>query len=379
MSLSISRAYLILLSLAASLVLLTGCSAVSNSLSSITQISDSQKVKTGAKDKIVIAHRGASGYLPEHTMEAKVLAFAQGADFIEQDVVVTKDKQLVVLHDLTLDNTTDVVTQFPGRARADGRFYVIDFTLAELRTLRVSERFNSSGTNTRAEYPNRFPINQGRFQIHTFEEEVALIQNLNRLLGKNVGIYPEIKSPAFHKNEGVDISLMVLEALKKLGYQNKSSRVYLQSFDPNALQRIKNELMPRLNMNIKLVQLMAYSKWNVSYEYKNNQKKPYNYDWMFSKQGLSKIAKYADGVGPHLSMLVESGSRLGAVTPTSLVEDAHQLGLAVHPYTFRADPEKLPKYVSNFDELLSLFLFDLGVDGVFTDFPDRALGVIQHK
>src|SRR5688572_10646319 len=153
-------------------------------------------------DKLVIAHRGASGYLPEHTLEAKVMAFAQGADFVEQDVVMTQDDELIVFHDLTLERTTDVASRFPGRARPDGSYYVIDFTLAELRQLQVSEGFTLVAGVPVANFPARFPVMTSRFGIHTLQEELGLIEGLNRSTGKNVGIYTELKSPWFHHQHG---------------------------------------------------------------------------------------------------------------------------------------------------------------------------------
>jgi glycerophosphoryl diester phosphodiesterase len=148
-------------------------------------------------EKIVIAHRGASGYLPEHTMEAKAAAHAMNCDFIEQDVVLSKDNVAVVIHDIYLDDVTDVATKFSNRKRADHRYYVIDFTFAELQTLTVFERF-SPKTGAQL-YPNRFPKGAGAFKLHSFEQELQLIQGLNKSTQKNIGIYPEIKDPEFHK------------------------------------------------------------------------------------------------------------------------------------------------------------------------------------
>lgn len=139
-----------------------------------------------AAEKLVVAHRGASGYLPEHTLEAKVLAFAQGADYLEQDVVMTRDDRLVVFHDLTLERMTDVATVYPGRARADGSWYLIDFTLEELRRLAVHEG---------SALPGRFPAQTGGFALHTLEEELALVAGLEQSTGRRVVIYPELKSP----------------------------------------------------------------------------------------------------------------------------------------------------------------------------------------
>ncbi|HBY9780905.1 TPA: glycerophosphodiester phosphodiesterase, partial [Klebsiella pneumoniae] len=151
-----------------------------------------------AADKMVIAHRGASGYLPEHTLPAKAMAYAQGADYLEQDLVMTKDDRLVVLHDHYLDRVTDVAQRFPQRARKDGRFYAIDFTLDEIKSLKFTEGFEPKNGKNVQTYPGRFPMGKSDFRIHTFEEEIEFVQGLNHSTGKNIGIYPEIKAPWFH-------------------------------------------------------------------------------------------------------------------------------------------------------------------------------------
>ncbi|MDU2481093.1 MAG: glycerophosphodiester phosphodiesterase, partial [Klebsiella sp.] len=155
-----------------------------------------------AAEKMVIAHRGASGYLPEHTLPAKAMAYAQGADYLEQDLVMTKDDRLVVLHDHYLDRVTDVAQRFPQRARKDGRFYAIDFTLAEIKSLKFTEGFEPKNGKNVQTYPGRFPMGKSDFRIHTFEEEIEFVQGLNHSTGKNIGIYPEIKAPWFHHQEG---------------------------------------------------------------------------------------------------------------------------------------------------------------------------------
>ncbi|SPX54012.1 glycerophosphoryl diester phosphodiesterase [Klebsiella pneumoniae] len=137
-----------------------------------------------AADKMVIAHRGASGYLPEHTLPAKAMAYAQGADYLEQDLVMTKDDRLVVLHDHYLDRVTDVAQRFPQRARKDGRFYAIDFTLAEIKSLKFTEGFEPKNGKNVQTYPGRFPMGKSDFRIHTFEEEIEFVQGLNHSTGK---------------------------------------------------------------------------------------------------------------------------------------------------------------------------------------------------
>ena len=339
--------------------------------------------------KIVVAHRGASGYLPEHTLAAKAMAYAMGADFIEQDVVMSKDDHLLVLHDHYLDRVTDVMTLFPERYRlvaGQKRWFAIDFTLAEIRQLRVSEGFsvssssdNNSASTLKTNYSQRFPLFKSRFQVSTLEEEIELIQGLNKSTGKNVGIYPEIKSPWFHRHEGKDISQAVLLTLKQYGYTQKSDNIYLQSFDPIELQRIRNTLMPALEMDLKLVQLMAMNDWNETMVYQKGKPVPYDYSWMFEAGGMKTVSEYADGIGPWISMIVKPGSTVGKLDVSALVEEAHAVDLQVHPYTFRLDPEALPRYVNSFDELLELFLYQLDVDGVFSDFPDRAVEFVRRK
>lgn len=321
-------------------------------------------------NKIVIAHRGASGYLPEHTLEAKTLAFAQGADYLEQDLAMSKDNHLIVIHDHFLDNLTDVATKFPNRARSDGRYYVIDFTLAELRELKTTENFFIKNGEMKPVYPGRFPIRKSSFGLHTFEEEIEFIQGLEKTTGKKVGIYPEIKAPWFHHQHGKDIASKTLEVLKKYGYTKKSAPVYLQTFDYNELKRIKTELLPKFGMDIKLVQLIAYSDWEETQE-KNAEGKweNYDYDWMHKEGAIREITKYASGVGPAWYMLIDNeNSKIGSPKITLLAEEIKKSGVECHPYTIRKDA--LPKYVKNIDELFSILFTRTGATGVFTDFPD---------
>ena len=203
-------------------------------LATITACSNQAQVQQMSnKDKLVIAHRGASGYLPEHTLESKALAFGQKADYLEQDLAMTKDNKLIVIHDHFLDGLTDVAKKFPNRARKDGRFYVADFTLKEIKTLEMTENFKVEKGKQVQVYPNRFPMWKSHFTIHTFEEELEFIQGLEKSTGKKIGIYPEIKAPWLHHQEGKDIALETLKVLKKYGYDSKDDLVYLQTFDFN--------------------------------------------------------------------------------------------------------------------------------------------------
>lgn len=329
-------------------------------------------------DKVVIAHRGASGYLPEHTLPAKAMAYAQGADYLEQDLVMTKDDQLVVLHDHYLDRVTDVAERFPDRARQDGRYYAIDFTLDEIKSLKFTEGFDLENGKKVQTYPGRFPMGKSDFRVHTFAEEIEFVQGLNHSTGKNIGIYPEIKAPWFHHQEGKDIATKTLEVLKKYGYSDKQDKVYLQSFDVAELKRIKNELEPKMGMNLNLVQLIAYTDWNETQE-----KKPdgswvnYNYDWMFKPGAMKQVAEYADGIGPDYHMLIDEKSTKGNIVLTDMVKEAHQNKMTVHPYTVRAD--QLPEYTTDVNQLYDILYNKAGVDGLFTDFPDKAVVFLRKE
>ena len=298
--------------------------------------------------KIVIAHRGASAYLPEHTIEAKAMAHAMNVDFIEQDLVLSKDDVPIVIHDIYLDDVTDVAIKFPTRKREDNRYYVIDFTFDELKTLQVSERFNpETGEQF---YPNRFPKGKGNFKLHSLQEEIELIQGLNASTKKNIGIYPEIKAPEFHQLEGKKLTEIVLKVLADYGYKTKKDNCILQCFDAKELERIRKEL----KSDLFLVQLMEFEE---------------------ETKQLKHFASYADGIGPWYKQIL-SDKVDGKFTFTSLVSDSHRLGLKVHPYTFRAD--QLAEFAT-FSEMMQTLLIDANVDGAFTDFPDLVVSFINKK
>ncbi len=299
---------------------------------------------------IVIAHRGACGYLPEHTLAAKALAYGLGADYLEQDVVATRDGQLVVLHDLYLDDVSDVALRFPGRQRADGRHYVIDFELAELETLHVFER--RSPGDRRAKYPARFPSDVGILRIATLADELRLVQGLNRSMCRSVGIYPEIKAPEWHRRHGIDLARLLLAELAAFGYSASTDPVFVQCFDETELVRVRTELGSQL----KLIQLVTAES---------------SYDALLTPSGLDQLAAHAYGLGAHHAQLVAAGDGRPRIMP--LVQLARDAGIRLHPYTFRRD--ELPPYARTLEELLGLFFTEVRVDGVFCDHPDVAVSV----
>jgi glycerophosphoryl diester phosphodiesterase len=302
---------------------------------------------------LVIAHRGASGYLPEHTLESKQLAHEMGADYLEQDVVATRDDQLVVLHDIYLDRVTDVAERFPDRLRRDGRFYVRDFDLDELRTLRAWERLDGAGAPI---YPGRYPARSGEFRLHTLAEEFAFIRELNDSTGREAGIYPEVKRPAWHREEGIDLSRRLLEVLAAAGYRRREDPVFVQCFDAAELRRIRTEL----GCPLRLVQLIGDNSWGES---------DTDYAALQTPEGIAQLAETADAIGPWLQQLYELEKIDGVPVPTTLCRMAHERHLAVHPYTFRADD--LPAGFADFEHLVRFFVDEVGVDGLFTDFPDK--------
>jgi len=310
---------------------------------------------------IVIAHRGASGYLPEHTIPAKVLAHAQGADYLEQDVVLSRDNVPIVFHDLTLEEITDVGARFPGRQRGDGHWYALDFTVAELKSLTVRERVTASGQPT---YPGRFQERAVPFSIVTLEEELALIRGLNAVTGRTAGIYTEIKSPAWHRAQQRDLTPIVLEILSRFGYSKRQHPAYLQCFDAEELKRIRGQL----GCELKLIQLVGENAWAES---------DTDYDQLRSARGLDAVARYADGIGPWIPHIASWPAGGGAAQVTPLTAAAHAHGLAVHPYTFRSDD--LPAGAPD-AEAVHRTLFEVaGVDGLFSDFPDRTLAYIRSR
>ena len=300
----------------------------------------------------VIAHRGASGYLPEHTLEAKIVAHWQGADYLEQDVVATGDGELIVFHDINLESITDVATLYPNRQREDGHYYAVDFLLSEIRTLTVSQR-DDQGNALSANFTATLPELSERFAIPTLAEEIDLIQELNRLTGRSVGIYPELKNPAWHRDHGIDLARSLLDILSAAGYNDATDAIFVQCFDPSEIRRLREELGTR----VRLVQLVYDDE---------------NYSNLLDFDGLRELAEFAQGLGPGFDQLVDTGVD-GAVKPSPLFQLARDNGLELHPYTFRR--RNLPDYAESLEALLSVFFTDIPVDAVFCDYPDVAVRV----
>lgn len=312
--------------------------------------------------QIVIAHRGACGYLPEHSLEAKAMAHAMGADFIEQDVVLTRDGVPIVLHDIHLESTTDVQQRFPDRARQDGRFYALDFDLTEIRQLRLHERsYPDEAGNQRAFFPGRFPLGQGTFRLPTLEEEIQLISGLDHSRGTRTGLYTELKAPRWHAAQGHDIASAILEVLQRTGYADKRAQVYLQCFDDATLIALKSRTA------LPLIQLIGDNSWG--------EDGAVDYDAMRTAEGIARVASYARGIGPWIPQVIKHSE--DGLQPTGLSALARNHNLLVHPYTVRRD--ELPEGVGSVNALHHA-LFDLArVDGLFTDFPDLTVAYLASR
>jgi len=298
-----------------------------------------------AAEPIVIGHRGAAGYLPEETLQGYAFGYAAGADYLEPDLVMTNDAHFICLHDVYLEPTTDVEARYPDRHRSDGHWYAADFTLEEIRTLSVHERCGSNGEPV---YPDRFPLGASRFAVPTFEEVIELVQGLNRSTGRDVGIYPELKRPAWHAAQGLPMERALLDVLDAYGYAGPSARVYIQCFESDCLKTLRG-----LGTELPLVQLVS-GGWADAR--------------LWTERGLDEIATYADGIGPSKG-IIESNP--------DYVDWAHARDLVVHPYTFRADD--VPSRYASFEDELERFYATYGVDGVFTDFPDLARAVLDAR
>jgi glycerophosphoryl diester phosphodiesterase len=336
------------------------------------QAQGSTSVATGP---IIIGHRGASGYRPEHTLASYKLAIEMGADYIEPDLVPTKDGELVARHEPEISGTTDVAShpEFANRKTTkiiDGEkvtgWFTDDFTLAELKTLRAVERL-----------PDIRPANtafNGLFQIPTFQEIIDLAKQ------EHVGIYPETKHPTFFRSEGLPLEARMVNILVKNGYTRKSDPVFIQSFETANL-RVLRQLTP-----LHIIQLLDEAPLKPFDHVVSGD--PRTYGDMMTPAGLADIATYADGIGPFKGSIVPRDATGHSLPATSLIRDAHAAGLLVHPYTFRRENNFLPTELQQGDPKSPNFLratgdfpaelrqfFDLGVDGVFTDNADVAVAV----
>ena len=351
---------------------------------------------------MVIGHRGASGYLPEHTLASYKKAIEMGADFIEPDLVVTKDGELVARHEPNITATTDVSTrpEFANRKttrKVDGvaetGWFVTDFTLAELRTLYAKQA-----------NPVRDQSFNKQFQIPTFREILDLAKTESARTGRTIGVYPETKHPTYHVEAGLPIEPRLLKMLAEYGYTSKSAPVIIQSFEVANLKELRKQT------GVRLVQLIdgdgVDAKGNVTlvapfdkpYDFAL-RKDPRNFPDLMTPAGLAEVKTYADGIGPWKPYLQSAAQVMGAdgkpkdlngdgkitdadrvlLPPTEVIKNAHAAGLFVHAFTFRNEKELLVSDYKADPKAEYKRFYELGVDALFSDFPDTAVAARDGK
>ena len=371
-------------------LLLAGCSSLPSDGSGRFATLD-------GKEPLVIAHRGASGYLPEHTLEAYRLAITQGADFIEPDVVATRDGELVVRHEPNITATTDVSTrpEFASRKTtrmvdglAETGWFTTDLTLAELKTLRA-----------RQPMAERDQSHNGRYAVPTLREVLDLARNEGARLGRTVGVYPETKHPTYHVTAGLALEDRLLALLAVYGYTAKNSPVIVQSFEVANLKYLRTKTAVRL---VQLIDgdgvdaqggVTLVAPFDKPYDFAV-AKDSRSFADLLTPAGLREIKTYADGIGPWKAYLLRAGqldaNRDGKpddlngdgviderdrvlMSATTVVRDAHAAGLFVHAFTFRSEAQRLVSDYRGDAQAEYKKFFEMGVDGVFSDFPDRAV------
>jgi glycerophosphoryl diester phosphodiesterase len=354
----------------------------------------------GARDlgprPLVIAHRGASGYLPEHTLEAYALAIELGADYIEPDIVATKDGVLIARHEPNLIATTNVkdIAKFASRKTkkvVDGveeeGFFASDFTYAEIREIRAVQ---PAGERSQAF--------NGRYRIPTLDEVIELARRKGAEEGRVIGIYPETKHPTYHQRLGLALEDRLLQVLQRHGWNHRSAPVFIQSFEQANLKYLRNKTSVRLVQLIDADAVAADGSLVLAAPYD----KPY--DWavagrnntfadLLTPAGLAEVRTYADGIGPWKPYLISSacikvvgnacadanGDGLvneadrKLLPPSNVVAEAKKQGLLVHPYTFRNEQRRLASDFKGNPLEEYLAFYKLGVDGLFSDFTDTAV------
>ena len=351
---------------------------------------------------LVIGHRGASGYLPDHTLESYKKAIELGADFIEPDLVATKDGVLIARHEPNITGTTDVSTRAEFASRktkkvVDGvqeeGWFASDFTLAEIKTLRAIQPM-----------ADRDPSYNGKFQIPTLDEVLDLAKSEGAKAGRTVGVYPETKHPTYHVDLGLKLEDRLLATLAKYGYTTRTSPVILQSFEVSNLKYLRTKTQLRLVQLVDADDVNADGSMSLVAPYD----KPYDFAVakdtrtfasLLTPAGLKEVKTYADGIGPWKPYLIPSkqvdANKDGKpddlngdgkiddrdrvmMAPTDVVKNAHAAGLFVHAYTFRSEAKRLASDFKGDPKAEYKLFFNLGVDGVFSDFSDHAVAARDH-
>jgi glycerophosphoryl diester phosphodiesterase len=346
---------------------------------------------------LVVGHRGASGYLPEHTLESYTRAIEMGADFIEPDLVSTQDGVLIVRHEPNLIATTDVADrpEFASRRKTlkldgvdDTGFFATDFTLAEIKTLRAKQAF-----------AERDQSHNGQYQIPTFEEVITLAQSQAQERGRTIGIYPETKHSTWHAERGLPLEDKLLAELDKAGWNKADAPVFIQSFEQANLKALRARTKVRLiqlvdadDVNSKTGEITFAAPFDRPYDWTKAGRTDLFKD-LLTPAGLDEVKTYADGISPWKRYMVTVKATLDtngnpvdvnsdgvtneadfeAVANDALIKEAKSRGLLVHTWTFRSEPRRLSKTYGGDPLKEYQQFFELGVDGVFSDFPDTAI------
>ncbi|QKW05556.1 glycerophosphodiester phosphodiesterase [Streptomyces sp. NA04227] len=326
----------------------------------------------------VIGHRGASGYRPEHTLGSYQLALDLGADVVEQDLVPTKDGHLVCRHENDITGTTDVAAhpEFAGRKTTktvDGQqftgWFTEDFTLAELKTLRATERIAVNRPHN--------TLYNGRWEIPTFEEVLKWAEKEGERRGRPVWLHTETKHPSYFRGLGLPLEETLVKLLRRYGRHTKDAPQFLQSFEPSSIQRLA-----RLVRTPRVVLLSSANSrpWDFI-----ESGDPRTVADLVKPEGLKWMASYAQGIGPTLDLIIPRDAAGKLTEPTTLVRDAHAAGLILHPYTMRNENPFLPAEFRKgtdadaYGDAFGAFrvYFETGIDGIFTDQPDT--GVLARE
>ena len=309
---------------------------------------------------LIIGHRGACGHCPEHTLASYELAIEMGADYVEPDLVSTKDGVLICRHENEIGETTDVSEKFPERKTKktiDGveisGWFAEDFTLSEIKKLKAKERLSF-----------RNKKDDGKYEIPTLQEMICLVKSKSKEKNREIGIYPETKHPSYHQSVGLSLEEPLVEILKQNGYIDEKSPVFIQSFEIDNLKKLKKMT------KIRLIQLMDGADDKPGCAIYKGEKTTYRD--MMTADGLKDIAQYAYGIGPWKELIMPR--KLGFLSePNSLISDAHNAGLKVHIYTLRNEIQFLAfDYKGDPCEEYYKW-FKMGIDGIFTDFPDTGI------
>lgn len=310
---------------------------------------------------LILGHRGASGHRPEHTLEAYKLAIEMGADYIEPDLVMTKDKVLMARHENEISGTTDVAAKFPDRKTTktvDGEaitgWFIEDFTLKEIKSLKAKERLEF-----------RSHAYDGQFEVPTFAEVLNLVKQESAERKREIGVYPETKHPTYFAGIGLPLEESLIEELKKFELNKKGAPVFIQSFEIGNLKKLK-KLTP-----LPLVFLIDDPE-KIPYDYVVAGLKT-TYQELLTPKNLKELKKTVSGIGPYKRYIIPASDKNKKLPATNLVKNAHKAGLFVHAYTFRSEERYLLEDYGKDPSNEYLEFFNLGVDGVFTDFTDDAV------